>query len=125
MSTLKDDYLIGESKVIFADISHRVPNIVEQKNNTVIIYLSKSSGNVSQVLKIYKEDSRLFDGFVKDFVRNHLYPKLAPFVPSSTRQGADALFRILQKNKELYTIEYDEMGDIETLMKEYVEGKGI
>ncbi|MDR0604101.1 MAG: ATP-binding protein [Bacteroidales bacterium] len=123
MSTLKEDYLIGESKVIFADISHKVPNMVVEKNNIVIIYLSKSSGNILQVLKIYKEDSRLFDGFVKDFVRNHLYPKLAPFVPSSTRQGADALYRILQKNKELYTIEYDEMGDIETLMKEYVEGK--
>jgi molecular chaperone HtpG len=123
ISTLKDDYLIGESKVIFADISHQVPNMIEQKNNVIVIYLSKTSGNISQVLRIYKDDSRLFDGFVKDFVRNHLYPKLAPYVPSSTRQGADALYRILQKNKELYTIEYDEMGDIETLMKEYVEGK--
>jgi molecular chaperone HtpG len=123
MSTLKEDYLIGESKVIYADISHKIPNMVEQRNNVITIYLSKSSGNVSQVLKIYKEDSRLFDGFVKDFVRNHLYLKLAPYVPSSTKQGADALYRILQKNKELYTIEYDEMGDIETLMKEYVEGR--
>ncbi|GAP71823.1 hypothetical protein SAMD00024442_19_28 [Candidatus Symbiothrix dinenymphae] len=123
IGTLKDDYLIGESKVVFADISHQVPNIVSSNNNIVVIYLSKTSGNILQVLKIYKEDARLFDGFVKDFVRNHLYPKLAPFVPSSTRQGADALYRILQKNKELYTIEYEEMGDIEALMKDYVDGK--
>jgi molecular chaperone HtpG len=105
------------------DISHQVPNMVEQKNNMVVIYLSKNSGNVQQVLKIYDADSKLFDGFVKDFVRNHLYPKLAPFVPSSTRQGADALYRILQRNQELYTIESDEMGDIEALMIDYVAGK--
>jgi len=123
MSTLKDDYLIGDSKVVFANMSHQVPNIVEQKNNVVIIYLSKTSGNVQQVLKIYDADSKLFNGFVKDFVRNHLYPKLAPYVPSSTRQGADALYRILQRNKELYTIESDEMGDVEALMKDYVAGK--
>lgn len=123
MSTLKDDYLIADSEVIFADISHQVPNMVEKENNTIKIYLAKNSGNVQQVLNIYNSDSKLFDGFVKDYVRNYLYPKLAPFVPSSTRGGADALYRILQRNKELYTIEYDEMGDIENLMKDYVAGK--
>lgn len=123
MSTLKDDYLIGDAKIIFADISHQVPNMVEQINGLVVIYLSRKSGNVQQVLKIYDADQNLFDGFVKDFVRNHLYPKLAPFVPSSTREGADALYRILQRNKELYTIESDEMGDVEALMTDYVAGK--
>lgn len=123
ISTLKDDYLIGDAKIIFADISHQVPNMIEQKSGIVIVYLSKKSGNVQQVLKIYDTDSKLFDGFVKDFVRNHLYPKLAPFVPSSTRQGADALYRILQRNRELYTIESDEMGDIEAFMTDYVAGK--
>ena len=123
MSTLKDDYLITDSEVIFADISHQVPNMVEKENNTIKIYLAKNSCNVQQVLKIYDSDSKLFDGFIKDFVRNYLYPKLAQFVPSSTKGGADALYRILQRNKELYTIEYDEMGDIENLMKDYVAGK--
>ena len=123
MSTLKDDYLIEDSKVIFADISHQVPNMIEKEKNTVIIYLAKNSGNIQQVLKLYDTDSKLFDGFVKDFVRNYLYPKLAPFVPSSTRDGADALYRILQRNRELYTIESYEMGDIEGLMNDYVSGK--
>jgi molecular chaperone HtpG len=123
ITTLKDDYLIGESKVFFAEISHQVPIMVALKNEIVHIYLSRNSGNIQQVLKIYKENYNLFDGFVKDYIRNYLYPHLAQYVPSSTRQGADALFRILQKNKELYTIEYDDMGDVESLFKEYLSGK--
>jgi molecular chaperone HtpG len=122
-SILKEDYLIQEPKVCFAEISHNVPNMVEQKNNTVCIYLSRNSGNIQQVLRVYQQEFRLFDGFAKDFIRNYLYQKIAPFVPSSTKQGADALFKILQKNKELYTIEYDEFGEIENLMKEYIAGK--
>jgi molecular chaperone HtpG len=122
-SILKDDYLIQDTKVCFADISHNVPNMVEQKNNVVNIYLSRNSGNIQQVLKVYQEEFRLFDGFTKDFIRNYLYQKIVPFMPSSTRQGADALLKILQKNKELYTIEYDEFGEIENLMNEYIAGK--
>lgn len=123
VSILKEDYLIQDPKVVFAEISHSVPNMVEQKNNTLYVYLSRESGNVQQVLKVYQQEFRLFDGFVKDFIRNFLYQKISPFVPSSTRQGADALFKILQKSKELYTIEYDEFGEIENLMKEYIAGK--
>lgn len=122
-SILKEDYLLHDAKVIFAEISHNVPNMVTNKSNIIHVYLSKQSGNIHQVLKIYKEEFRLFDGFVKDYVRNYLYPKISPYVPSSTKQGADALFKILQKNKELYTIEYDEFGEIENLMQDYVAGK--
>ena len=121
-STLKEDYLLQDTKVYFAEISHNVPNMIIQKGSVVYIYLSRNSGNIQQVLKIYNGDFRLFDGFVKDYIRNYLYQKIAPYVPSSTKQGADALFKILQKNKELYTIDYDEFGDVENLMKEYIAG---
>lgn len=122
-SILKEDYLIQDPKVAFAEISHNVPNMVVQQNNSICVYLSRDSGNVQQVLKVYQHEFRLFDGFVKDFIRNFLYQKISPYVPSSTRQGADALLKILQKNKELYTIEYDDFGEVENLMKEYISGK--
>jgi molecular chaperone HtpG len=122
-NTLKDDYLINDVKVEFAEISHRAPNLVEYNNGILSIYLSRESGNILQVLNIYKESYELFDPFIKDYVRNYLYQKIAPYVPSSTRQGADALFKILQRKRELYTINPDELGDIESFFKDFSLGK--
>jgi molecular chaperone HtpG len=122
-AVLKDDYLLTNTKVIFADISHQVPNMVIERNDIVIIFLSKQSGNITQLLTIYNNSQELFDAFVKDYIRNYLYPKLASFVPSTTREGADALYKLLQRKKELYTIEIEDLGDIEILFKDYTEGK--
>jgi molecular chaperone HtpG len=120
---LRDDYLILKSEVAFAEISHQSPNMVLFEKEIVYVYLTKNSGNILQLLNIYSEDRGLFDGFVKDYVRNYLYPKLSPYIPSSTKEGADALFRILQRKRELFTIEIDEMGEIESLLKDFNLGK--
>lgn len=123
MSTLKDDYLILDSKISFAKISHGVTNLVKKEGNVVCIYISRDSNNVKQVLKMYDMEPRLFDGFVKDYIRNYLYQQIAQYVPSSTREGADQLYRMLQRTKELYTIEKYERGEMEGLMEDYIQGK--
>lgn len=119
---LNEDYLIADSRVYIADISHQVPSLVEYKDNIVIVYLSRQSSAVQQVLQIYTTDWSLFGSFVKDFVRNHLYQKFSGYVPSSTRQGADALHKILMRNRELYKYEYSDLGALESLLSEYVSG---
>ncbi|MCM4168056.1 Chaperone protein HtpG [Arenibacter antarcticus] len=119
---LNEDYLISDSKIIIGEISHQVPSLVEYKNNQVFVYISRESSAVQQVLQIYSTDWPLFTSFVKDFVRNHLYQKFAAYVPSSTRQGADALHKILMRNRELYKYEYSDLGALESLMSEYVSG---
>lgn len=121
-NTLNEDYLIPDSKVFIATISHQVPSLVEYKDSTVLIYLSRQSSAVQQVLQIYSTDWSLFGSFVKDFVRNHLYQKFSAYVPSSTRQGADALHKILMRNRELYKYEYSDLGALESLLSEYVSG---
>lgn len=120
---LNEDYLIADSKVYIADISHQVPSLIDHKDNAVIVYLSRQSSAVQQVLQIYTTDWALFGSFVKDFVRNHLYQKFANYVPSSTRQGADALHKILMRNRELYKYEYSDLGALESLLSEYVSGE--
>jgi molecular chaperone HtpG len=122
-NTLKDDYSINDVKVEFAEISHRAPSLIEYNNSILSIYLSHESGNLLQVLNVYNESYELFDFFVKDYVRNYLYQKIAPYIPSSTRQGADALIKILQRRRELYTINPDEQGDIESFFKDFSLGK--
>lgn len=123
MSTLKDDYLILDTKLAFANISHGVTNLVRKEGDTVCIFVSRESNNVKQVLKMYDMEPRLFDGFVKDYIRNYLYQQIAQYVPSSTREGADQLYRMLQRTKELYTIEKYERGEMEGLMQDYIHGK--
>lgn len=124
MSTLKDDYLILESKVSFAIISHGVTNLVRKDDKGVVnIYIARDSNNIKQVLEMYDQEPRLFDGFVKDYIRNYLYQQLAQYVPSSTREGAEQLYRMLQRTKELYTIEKFERGEMEGLMQDYIQGK--
>ena len=122
-SFLRDDYLISDAKTYFATLSHGVSCIVKKESANLNIYIARGSENVEKVLKIYEAEPRLFDGFVKDYIRNYVYQQVAEYVPSSKRVGADALFKILQKNKELYTIEKYEHGEIEGLMKEYILGK--
>ncbi|GHV42253.1 hypothetical protein AGMMS49546_20240 [Spirochaetia bacterium] len=121
-SIMKDDYFL-DANVLFAEISHNIPNLIEMENNLLTIYLTRNSGNISQLLTMYKESWSLFDSFVKDYIRNHLYAKFSMHVPSSTRVGADALYRILQQKKELYTIDSDEEGELEILIKDYSAGK--
>lgn len=119
---LNEDYLIADSKVYIANISHQVPSLIDYKDQTVFVYLSKQSSAIQQVLQVYSTDWSLFGAFVKDFVRNHLYQKFSPYIPSSTKQGADALHKILMRNRELYKYEYSDLGPLESLLSEYVSG---
>lgn len=121
-SFLKDDYLIPDSKAYFADLSHGVSCIAKKEDDILNLYIARGVDSVKSVLDIYDSDSRLFDGFVKDYIRNYIYQQVAQYVPSTRREGADALYKILQRNKELYTIEKYERGEIEELMRDYVIG---
>ena len=120
---LNEDYLIAESQLFIADISHQVPSLVEYKDNVVQIYLSRESNAVKQVIQTYDTAYEVYGGFVKDFVRNHLYQKFSAYVPSSTKQGADALHKILLRKRELYKYEYSDFGAVESLLSDYVSGK--
>ena len=122
-TTLKEDYFLPDVKVNLAEISHGVSILVQKDGANLLIDIARNSENVANVVRIYEQDIRLFDGFVKDYVRSYLYQQVSSYVPSSTRQGADALYRMLLKNRELYTIDTDEKGEIESLMAKYIAGE--
>ncbi len=120
---LNEDYLIADAKVFIAQISHQVPSMVKHSDGIVEVYLSRESSAVQQVLQTYETAYEVFGGFVKDLIRNHLYQKFASYVPSSTKQGADALHKILMRSRELYRYEYSDLGQWESLMTQYVAGE--
>jgi molecular chaperone HtpG len=122
LATLSDDYLLADAMVEFADISHGVPLKFEKQGSMLRLWIARDGSSVKPVVMSYHTAYEVFGGFVKDYVRNHIYPQITKFVPSSTREGVDALARVLQKNRELYRYEESELGDIEPLLGEYLAG---
>ncbi len=120
---LEHDYFINSAKVVYADISHEQPAYVEESNGNIIIYLARNAKSIMQLKAVYDSDYTVYDGFIKDYVRQHLYPKLSNYVPSSTREGAEALKRIMHQKEDLFTIEREEVGYAEEVIKDYMSGK--
>ena len=122
VTTLTEDYLFPSAEVRFADISHGVDVLVEGDQGSCKIYLARDSGIVKPVLECRRTAYEVFGGFVKDFVRVHLYQRINSFLPSSTREGADALLKVLQRSRELYRYEESEFGHVDSLLAEYLAG---
>ncbi len=120
---LLNDYLMPNSEVAFAKISHGVTFHVERSEDIIRIYIAQNTPAVETVFECYRSARDVFDGFVKDFVREHLYPHIKEYVPSSTREGRDALYRRLRENKELFRYEESDFGDLEKLLADYLSGK--
>jgi molecular chaperone HtpG len=122
-TTLAEDYLLPNAKVSFADITHGVAILVEGNKDNLRIYLARDSGIVRPVQECYRTAYNVFSAFVKDFVRVHLYQRIHQFVPSSTREGADALLELLLRSRELYRYEESEFGPLDPLLGDYLSGQ--
>jgi molecular chaperone HtpG len=120
---LLDDYFMPDIDAVFAMISHGVTIHVEPKGAVLRISIARDMPAVRMVVESYKSAREAFAAFVKDFVREHLYQHIRNHVPSSTRQGRDALYRRLKENEELYRYDQSEFGEIETLLADYLSGK--
>ena len=117
---LLDDYLMPNIDIAFATISHGVAVHVEPEDDVLYISIERSLPAVAT--EVYRSARDVFDGFVKDFVREHIYPHIRSHVPSSTKQGRDALYRRLKANRELFRLEEGDYGAIEALLSDYLTG---
>lgn len=120
---LLDDYFMPDIDAAFAKISHGVALHIEEKGDVLHISIACDMPAVRMVVESYKAAREVFHGFVIDFVRQHLYPQIRDHVPSSTRQGRDALYRRLKENEELFRYEQSDFGEAESLLADYLAGK--
>ncbi len=121
--TMDEFYLLSNVEVFFAEISHGVSYQVEKHGDVIHVYLNREASSIKPIKECYKTAYEVFDGFVNDFVRVHLYPRFADYVPSSTKDGAEALSKILKKNRELYRYEFADFGSVEKLLSDFASGK--
>ncbi len=120
---LLDDYLIPDADPALASISHGVAFYVERHNDALRISISRNIPAATMVIECYTTAREVFDGFMKDFVREHLYPHLRDHILSSTKQGRDALYQRLKENKELYRLQKKDYAPIESVLTDYLAGK--
>ena len=120
---LLDDYFMPDIDAAFATISHSVAFHIEQKGDVLHISIARDMPAVRMVVESYRAAREVFRSFVIDFVREHLYPQIRDYVPSSTKQGRDALYRRLKENEELFRYEQSEFGADESLLADYLAGK--
>ena len=120
---LLDDYLIGDVDAGFAVISHGVAFDVKDAGGALTVSIARDVPAVRTVIECYTTARDVFEGFMKDFVREHLYPLIRDHVPSSRRQGRDALYERLRRNKDLIRLREEDYGPIEALLSDYLAGK--
>src|SRR6266568_8744205 len=81
-----------------------LPFMSNGKKGPLEISIARDMPAVKMVVECYKTVRDVFDGFVKDFVREHLYPHIREYVPSSTRQGRDALYKRSRRTRNYFAM---------------------
>jgi molecular chaperone HtpG len=122
MSILDSDYFV-KVQVEFGKISHRLPVLVNTSKTPPEIVLDSDSSTISLILNLYDEDFSSLTGMVKDFVRNVIFPKISQLVPSSTRQGAEAVLKAMRRPRDVFEYERSDLGSLSELWQDYIEGK--
>ncbi len=116
------DYFV-KSQVKFGMISHGLPVLVQKGDREITIVLSPEGQTVRLLLGLYQTDYGSFGSMAKDFVRTVVFPRIADYVPSSTRQGAEAFLRAIRRPRELFEYADDDLGDLPSIWDDYNEGR--
>ena len=122
MNIAETDYFV-EIRVGYGKISHGLPILVDTRLKPIRIILDAESGSVVTMLGMYQHDYPSFTGLVKDFMRNSIFPKIASFVPSSTREGAEAFLRAIRRPRDVFEYEKNDLGTLSEIWQDYLDGK--
>ncbi|MGH7705197.1 MAG: ATP-binding protein [Candidatus Dormibacteria bacterium] len=120
-ATLASDYFYPAS-VSLGELSHGLPIVVEASGDPPAIVLDPAAPTFSVIAGLYTTNIQAFASMVKDFVRNLVFPRIADRVPSSTRQGAEAFLRTIQRTRDVFEYELDDLSSLSGIWTEYVEG---
>lgn len=119
---LATDYFV-QADVRYGDISHDLPVLAEANEGKLTIWLLPQGVTVKLILSLYSTEHLAFDSMSKDFVRTVIFPRIADHVPSSTRQGAEAFLKTVQRTRETFEYEASDLESLHSIWEDYIEGK--
>ena len=120
-SILEIDYFL-RCEVDFGVISHNLPVLAERRADGVRITLNPEGQTVKLLLGLYETEFAAFGSMAKDFVRTVIFPRVADYVPSSTRQGAEAFLKAIRRPRELFEYADDDLGNLPKIWEDYNGG---
>ena len=121
---LDSDYFFEKrSRVVFGDITPDLPVLAEKENSHISIALNPKAQTIQLLTSVYENEYNAFGSMAKDFVRTVLFPRIADYVPSSTRQGAEAFLRTIRRSPEPFEYADDDHGSLPSIWKDYDEGR--
>ena len=120
-SILETDYFL-KCEVDFGGISHNLPILAERRSDGVRVTLNPEGQSVRLLLELYETDFVAFGSMAKDFVRTVIFPRVADYVPSSTRQGAEAFLKAIRRPRELFEYADNDLGNLPKIWEDYNEG---
>jgi molecular chaperone HtpG len=120
-SILEIDYFL-KCQVDLAVISHGLPAFAEKEVDMVRVTVNPEGQTVKLILGLYETEFAAFGSMAKDFVRTVIFPRVADYVPSSTRQGAEAFLKAIRRARELFEYAGEDMGNLPKIWADYNEG---
>ena len=119
---LEADYFV-KCNVDFGVISHGLPVLAQKERNHVHITLNPEGQTVQLLMTVFQTEYSAFGSMAKDFVRTVLFPRIANYVPSSTRTGAEAFLRAIRRPREVFEVADEDLGDLPSIWEDYSEGR--
>lgn len=120
-SILETDYFL-KCDVDYGIISHGLPALAERRPEGVQVTLNPEGQTVKLILGLYDSEFIAFGSMAKDFVRTVIFPRVADYVPSSTRQGAEAFLKAIRRPRELFEYADEDLGNLPAIWADYSEG---
>lgn len=120
-SILDTDYFL-KCDVDYGRISHNLPAVAEKSESGVRITLNPEGPTLKLILDLYETEYSAFCSMAKDFVRTVLFQRVADFVPSSTRQGAEAFLKAIRRPREVFEYAGDDLGTLPKIWEDYSNG---
>lgn len=119
---LDADYFL-KAEVDLGQITHGLPVLTKKSNGRVRVTIDPGGQTMALVLGVYDNEFAAFGSMLKDFARNVVFPSIAPYVPSSSRQGAEAFLRTIKKPREVFEYEDSDLGDLPQVWSDYRDGR--
>jgi molecular chaperone HtpG len=123
-SILETDYFVP-CEIEYGTISHGLPLLVERdgRSNRLRIVVNPDGQTIRLIVGLYNSDFAAYGSMTKDFVRTIIFPRISDFVPSSTRQGAEAFLKAIRRPRELFEYADDDLGDLPGIWEDYTSGR--
>ncbi|WP_140637600.1 hypothetical protein [Methylibium rhizosphaerae] len=119
---LSSDYFV-DVEIAYGSISHDLPVLAEHVDGKLKIWLSPKGTTIQLILSLFETEYMAFDSMSKDFVRTFIFPRIAQYVPSSTRQGAEAFLKTVQRTRETFEYESSDLDSLQSIWADYSENK--